>query len=378
MNKIPVWRTVGQTYGFAFGKYFTILAIIWLPMLVQSAITFSLQTPLHDLMAAAARGQPPMLDPRFARLNMLVQIVALIALTIVSVGITKEVLGLRTGPRFFYLRFGAAELRVVVGYFALLLLFIVFVFAFVIGVLILAGIAGAIAAQLASPAAKGIAALVIVGAAFAVWLTLLYAIVRLTFLFLPSTVAEHRIGIARSWELTRGNFWRIFLIGILVLLPLIVASFVLGLTILGSGYFDFAMHHARDPQAIQQFVMQRMELFFQAMPIILVVNFFIAPVIYGLTIAPASFAYRALMPAPVEVAPIVAPSPAEEPAQKAEDDSGLPKEIAEVLDPPNGTRRKRQDLGAGTFLAAALIFAAALARRCWLATEHPVFQPSTS
>src|SRR5947207_1805926 len=126
MNKIPVWRTVGQTYGFAFGKYFTILGIIWLPMLVQSAITYSLQVPLHDLIAASAHGHAPMFGPQFARTNLLIQIVALLALTIVSVGITKEVLGLRTGPRFFYAGFGGAELRVLVGYFALVLLFIVF------------------------------------------------------------------------------------------------------------------------------------------------------------------------------------------------------------------------------------------------------------
>jgi hypothetical protein len=333
MNKIPVWRTVVHSYGFAFGKYFTILGIIWLPMLVQSAISYSLQVPLHDLMAASAHGPAPMLDPRFARVNLLVQIVALIALTIVSVGITKEVLGLRTGPRFFYARFGAAELRVVVGYFALFLLFIVFAIAFVLGILILAGISTVIAGQLASPAAKGIAALVIVSAAFAVWLALLYATVRLTFLFLPSTVAERRIGIARSWELTSGNFWRIFAIGILVFLPLITAAIVLGLTILGAGYVDFVMQHTNDPQAIQQFVMQRMENYFQALPLILVVNFFVAPVIYGLMVAPASFAYRALIPSPLEVAPVLVPPPEPAPEQRTAEDSGLPKEIGESIEP---------------------------------------------
>jgi hypothetical protein len=328
MNKIPVWHTVARTYGFAFGKYFAILGIIWLPLLIQSAITYALQLPLHDLMAAAAHGQAPMLDPRFARLNLLVQIVALIALTIVSVGITKEVLGIRTGPRFFYAGFGGAELRVVVGYFALLLLFVVFVIAFVLGLLILAGISAVIAGQLASPAVKGIAALVIICAGFAVWLALLYAIVRLTFLFLPSTVAEQRIGIARSWELTSGNFWRIFAIGVLVFLPLIVAVFVLGLAILGAGYIDFVMHHANDPQAVQQYVMQRMEIFFQAMPIILVANFFIAPVVYGLIIAPAAFAYRALIPAQTESVP-----PPPQSGQEATEDSGVPNAISDIVAP---------------------------------------------
>jgi hypothetical protein len=328
MNKIPVWRTVAQSYGFAFGKYLTILGIIWLPMLVQSAFTYSLQGSLHALMAASAHGHGPMFDPQFARLNLLVQIVALIALTIVSVGITKEVLGIRSGPRFFYARFGAAELRVVVGYIALFFLFIVFVLAFVLGVLILAGISAVIAGQLALPAVKGIATLVIICAAVAVWLALLFAIVRLTFLFLPSTVAERRIGIARSWELTSGNFWRIFAIGTLVLLPLVVAGFALGLTILGSGYIDFAMQHYGDPEAIRQYVMQRMAMFFQAMPIILVVNFFISPVIYGLTIAPASYAFRALMPMPPETA-VGTPL---EPEQTAVDVSGLAKEIAEFVE----------------------------------------------
>lgn len=337
MNKIPVGRTIAHSYGFAFGRYFTLFAIVWLPLLAWAALSYYLRMPMHDAMVASIHaGQGPM--PQFARVNLLVQLVGLVLFAIMSVGITKEVLGLPRGPRFFYAGFGAAELRVIVGYFAIVLLFIVFVFAFVIAILILAGLSKVIVGNAASQVTRGIVALAIVFIACSVWLALIYALVRLTFLFLPATVAEKRIGIMRSWELTAGNFWRIFAIGAVVLLPVFVLGFAVGAMILGRDYITVVTEHMRDPQFIRDYVAQRMEVFYQNMPVILLGGLVVNPVVYGLIVSPAAFAYRALVPSAAAAEPVMAEPVMAEPVvvpPAAEPDSGLPPVIAESIDRPS-------------------------------------------
>ena len=54
----------------------------------------------------------------------------------------------------------------------------------------------------------------------------IYVMVRLTFLLLPVVVAEHRIGIKRSWQLGKGNFWRMLGLFILIFLPIVVLEVV--------------------------------------------------------------------------------------------------------------------------------------------------------
>jgi hypothetical protein len=235
------------------------------------------------------------IDPMAARASFLIQIVNIVLFAVVAVGINKEILGLPRGSRFFYVGFGGAELRVIVGSFALALLFIVFVVAFILAVLVLAFVARIVAGQMPLDGRLAIA-FVLILAAVAIWLGLIYAMVRLSFLFVPATVAENRIGILASWELTAGNFWRIFAIGICVLLPFIVVTLCAMIAILGPGYFAFVVQHAQDAQAIRDYVAQRMAAFDPYVPYMMIASVAINPVLYGLIVSPASFAYRALVP----------------------------------------------------------------------------------
>jgi hypothetical protein len=290
MNRIPVGQTIAQAYGFAFGRYFTILGIVWVPMLISLAMVyfFRLQPLEH--------AHPGTIDPAAARVSFLVQIVGVVLFAIMSVGINKEVLGLPRGSRFFYIGFGGAEGRVIGGFFALALLFIVFVLAFFVAVSVLNVIARIIEGQTALGVARLLLVLLLILLAAAIWLALIYAAVRLTFLLVPATVAEHRIGILSSWQLTAGNFWRIVAIGICVLLPFVIVVLCAAVAVLGSGYISFVAQHAHDPQAIQAYVAQRMAAFEPYMPVMLVGSFVANPVLYGLIVSPAAFAYRALVP----------------------------------------------------------------------------------
>jgi hypothetical protein len=299
MGKIPVGRTILQSYGFAFGGYLRTLRVIWLPMLASAALTFFLRGPLTAQLAAQAHAQGQFSGLQFQGPVLLLELAGFLLLVIMSVGITKEVLGLPRGSRFFYAGFGAAELRVIVGYLALFLLFVVFVVAFVIALALIGSLAANSAHVPKAAIVSGVGLLALV-----LWLALIYAMVRLTFLFLPVTVGEHRIGILHGWELTKGNFWRIFAIGIVVLLPLVIIGIFAIFALLGPGYLDFAIKHQGDQAAIQAYAAQHMMGFYENLPAILVVQFITAPVVYGLMIAPAAFAYRTLVPLePIETAP---------------------------------------------------------------------------
>jgi len=321
MSKIPVGRTIAHAYGFAFRHYLTALSITWLPALAGAALSFYFRNEILAQMMARTQGNLATVF-RLERINLIIQLASLVFGAIISVGITKEVLGLRRGWRFFYAGFGAAELRVIAGYFAMILLFIIFAIGFVIVAAISAGVAGIAAGAAAS---KGIIAGAGVLAVIAAWFAMIYIFARLTFLFLPATVAERRIGILRSWELTSGNFWRIFVVGLAIVLPFLILAVCIGIATLGTGYVDFVRQHPGEPAAMQQYVADHI-VGLIGNPIVLAVNVLLSPVVYGLFISPAAFAYRALMPPPAADAPIAAAPP--EPA------SDLPKEIAEIVDPP--------------------------------------------
>ena len=72
---------------------------------------------------------------------------------------------------------------------------------------------------------------VVVGIIAACWFV--YACVRLIF-FLPAVVvAEERIGLGRSWELGGGNFWRIFAVMFVVIVPVAIGLAIVQNAVVG-------------------------------------------------------------------------------------------------------------------------------------------------
>ena len=62
---------------------------------------------------------------------------------------------------------------------------------------------------------------------------MIFAVLRLGFLLTPVVVAENRISLRRPWELSRGNFWRIFAIALAIVIPLALLAFLLMLLVVG-------------------------------------------------------------------------------------------------------------------------------------------------
>src|SRR5277367_5431232 len=105
MDKIPVGHIIGQTYRFSFSGYFTVLGIVWLPLLLLLTAGYFLVMPTMNELSGIMRNmvQPPG-DPTaaLALRGMLSRIygfdfLALLFAIWIQVGITKEILGLRKG-----------------------------------------------------------------------------------------------------------------------------------------------------------------------------------------------------------------------------------------------------------------------------------------
>ena len=310
MGKIPVGQTIEQAYSFAFGKYFRLLGIVWLPLVVLAAIAHFLFWP-HFLEAADFIGQIVRNHGRpdtglvfwagpFQWLRLF-QIVALLVFIVIRVGVTKEALGLRSGPPFVYLSIGAAELRVVACYLILFAIAIAAVIVVVIGAIILGLVAGGAAAGLGAAkfdlhgmAGPGILLLVLL--IVALYCAAIYVFVRLAFLMIPATVAESRIGIGRSWELTKGNFWRIFVIVIAVWLPLLILEGIVFSIVAGPVFAQLVNAAQSGPDAVHAQMAVLFKTMLADMPWFWGIGLLFSPIFFGLTRGPSAFAYRALVP----------------------------------------------------------------------------------
>jgi hypothetical protein len=312
MDKIPIGHIIGQSYRFSFRGYFTVLGIVWLPGLLLLAAAYFLMVPMMHEFAGIMRnmiqhpGDPAAALAMQSTLSRVYgfDFLVLLFMIWIQVGVTKEILGLRTGPRFVYLPSGADEGRVLLSYIVLIILAYLAIAAVAV-VAVLIGLA--CYAIFASGLASGFDPRTL-GAGFVVvpflliYFAILYVFVRLLYFVGPATVAERQMILNRSWQLTRGNFWRIFAILLATLLPIYLAEIVLmGAAAIPMIHQLVAMRGNADPTAIFAAIwagMARLLLYYAA------VGFLVAPFFYGLLIAPAAFAYRALVPAkPPEDAP---------------------------------------------------------------------------
>jgi hypothetical protein len=310
MQKIPVFQTVGHAYGFAFGRYLATLSIIWLPLIVLYALAYFLVLPnigqvfavfsqimQHPTDTAANNALIVEMNRHAAYLQLFNLIQLAISVMILS-GITKEVLGLRTGSRLYYLQFGSAELQVLVALILMVVIIFGVMFAVVIGGLII-GIIGALLAGAAAGAestlAQGLVGLIAFVAAFCVSF---YVLARALFLLVPASVAENSIAISRSWQLSHGNVWRIFGALLLALLPI----FIIELVVFAIFVLPIAMQLVQEAQSGgQEAVQHHLSMIMQVMPRFLIVfapvAFLLSPIFYGLWVSLPAFAYRALVPA---------------------------------------------------------------------------------
>ena len=205
MNKLPVGKTIQFAYAFTFGQIGTVIGLIWIPTLINAVASFFVLGGYYQALAGSFdSGVPPagaqVLYP------LLLAVLTMMLLSMIGVAITQQALGLRQGPAFAHVSLGTFELRVFGGFFGLYMLLVLFVFVFA---LVVAGAGMAAASAGSAPTmALGVGFVALAGVC-----AIVYLATRLSFLLVPAVLDGRDFGLSRSWELTRGNFWRIFAIG---------------------------------------------------------------------------------------------------------------------------------------------------------------------
>jgi hypothetical protein len=233
-------------------------------------------------------------------------VASVLAGSMIAVGLMQHALGLKQSTTFIYFSLGAPVWRMLGA--ILLGAVIMVVLGIVCGVLVaLVAIFGATLVPHGYALAGGIVlGLVVVCAMF-------YTGFRL-FFFLPAVVvAENRIGLGRSWSLGGGNFWRIFFVYLLVVVPVgFVAAVALEMTILPV-VISGAMRLPHQPSAGE--ILDFLRGLLPLLPIIATILILQGIAVRGLLAGAIGSAYNAVTAPPAEAAtPAEATPPAEEAA----------------------------------------------------------------
>jgi hypothetical protein len=235
MNKLPVFKTVGQVFGFVVERrFFTLLRLIWFPAFLS--VVAGVGPAAYQIQKLGADPEPPQLvalygDPTYQLLAGINVVASFVLSAIIAVCVHRLIFFDDRRPgTFFYLRLTGDELRYMAALFLYtLLLLIAFAIPLIAHFAIAAQEAPGIVNDPAAAAGmlKDPRALI----AFALGLVfLLVAVTRFGLVF-PTIVAEGRLSFARSWQLTRGNFWRLIgfwiVTGILAFLLIMLLVIVL-------------------------------------------------------------------------------------------------------------------------------------------------------
>jgi hypothetical protein len=296
MNKVPVSQTIATSFSFVFENYLSLLGILWLPMGIQGVVGYLVMVPFfRDFLVADRNSAPIQMFPMIVRI-FLFDIVAIALLAMMSVGVTRRALRLRTDSRFIYYTFGAADLRVLGGY----ILTSLICAALVAAIVVLVSLANLAVTRVTAPeqAPPTVAILVQAILVFAAELASLYVGIRLSSFSTVVAVTEHRFGLWRSWALTKGNFWQIFVIILVVTIPMFIVETVMASFTVGPVMAKFAMINPNSPREALVAAATLMNQWMPYLPYCWLGWIVVSPVAYGLLVAPAAFAYRLLVADP--------------------------------------------------------------------------------
>ena len=320
MTKIPTGDIIARSYGFAFGNFFGNLGIVWLPLLLaMTGLYFFIVPYIHAIallfqnlpQKGDANGLPPDFVAAMQSLSRYAAIVivgGLFLRAVTMLGVTQEALGTRKGWPFVYFAIGKDVWRLFGAYFIFYVLMQIAVFVIVFVVVILAAIVAGVVAvatggHLAhNPTTGTLIGLGIFAAMIVLYGAIFWFLLRLGFLLTPVVVAEKKIDIARIWNLSKGNVWRMFLVCVAVFLPIFLVYFaILLVTVLHAVIPVFApLSHNASPKDIGA----HLEIFFNVMRgawfIVLPALAIFATLFYGMAAGAMVFTYRALVPPPVD------------------------------------------------------------------------------
>lgn len=282
MKKIPVLDTIRFAYSYTFTHLGTIIGLIWVPMVILAVPGYFVTSYYYSAVPDALAAGDVATVGRAGLLVIVWGLVSLLISSIMYVAVTQHALELREGQVIAHFALGPAEFRVFGAALAVAALALLF-----------ATVDGALAdavRSLMGPSGAATAEFV----ALAGVLAIVYAVIRLSFLLVPATVVEEKVGLGRAWELSSGNFWRIVAVGVASLGPIVVLSVLGEALILGSSATAHAASAAGNNAQQMQQMANQMRVAARNLPLLYGLSFVISPLVLGLALAPAAFAYRVL------------------------------------------------------------------------------------
>jgi hypothetical protein len=283
MTKLPVGKTIRFAYGFTFGHLGAIIALIWLPIVSMALVSF-----LPQAIGVPAPGTADLTPAQAAGAGLwglFGSFASLVLSAMAYQAVAELALGLRAPGPNYYFSLDRPVWRLLGAIVLLILLVMLF------ALMVFGGVA--LLGWLASMLGKTAGAVVASVAALAGIVFFSLVIVRMGFLLVPATVAEGRIDLARSWTLTYGNFWRIVVTEIAVLLPLMILAMI-GLAAIFARDFPALMALMKDTSA--QAEAARTAIVQHHLPMVFGLELILMPFSMGLATSASAFAYRALLP----------------------------------------------------------------------------------
>lgn len=302
MGKIPLERTIGDTYRFAFSNIVSIFGIAWLPCALMALLcAAAVWWLLPDFAAIDWSAAPDVAHNQEIGLRLWLKMLEVgfplyalmfVFFAMITVGLLRKALGMHPAPVFVYFTLDGAVWRLLGAVIlAMILLFL--------NVLCTEAAVFAVywaGAHYRLPAAYGLVEAIAVIAGVC-WF--FYATIRLLFLMPPALVAEGGFGLARSWELGRGNFWRILVIIIACVIgPMIVISMVSQIAIMP--FLGQAMMQIQQAAQNNQVLTPQQMWAIIGPPLHKMLPFWIGyeivtlPIVLGLQTAMSAFAYKNL------------------------------------------------------------------------------------
>jgi hypothetical protein len=222
MAKIPVGAAIAHAYRFAFGNFLTVLRAMALPLVLQLALSIVMINRVVPALKAMQANDPS----AFSQLGpvLLLYPIALVLFFVQFTSFTEAALG-QPAKSWLHFPIGKNMWRLLGGFVLAALAIIGVAAAFAIAGYLLLLLLGAILKVSAPVAAKAVIGLAAAVMILAVYGGLIFLVVRFFFLLAPVNIAEQRLGVGRAWLLSRGNFWRAFLIVLAILIPVIVVEY---------------------------------------------------------------------------------------------------------------------------------------------------------
>ncbi|MBW8707683.1 MAG: hypothetical protein JF627_00165, partial [Alphaproteobacteria bacterium] len=296
-RKIPVGATIAHAYRFAFREFIPIIRIMWLPYVLLIAAALLLRRPMAAFNVATATHDFGLIRAELGWV-ILFYLVTFLAIFMQMTGLTQLALGQPTGSRYFYFSLAKPLWRMIGGVLLAMLSLLAVTITYILAVLLLGFLLRMALTAYAPAAATVVLTLLALVAMLVGYCAFIYAFVRFVFVLVPVIVAESRIGVSRAWTLTRGNFWRGFLILLSILVPFAVIEIGGLLAIAGPMPFmpagntpaQLEAYHAAQKAWQAASAVHIQHLWYVIYPVSAVLT----ALFYGLTCAAQAFAYRKL------------------------------------------------------------------------------------